>query len=117
MSKHWNRIGAAAFLAAALTASQASAHAHLVASEPANNAMGPAPKEIVVHFSETLTPQFSRLEVTLGGKPVPVKTEIAKDTMTGVPAKPLAPGTYQVKWHAVTADSHSIDGAFGFMVH
>lgn len=117
MLKPFVRAGLGAFLASALMVSQASAHAHLVISEPANNAMGGAPKVIVMHFSETLMPKFSRFEISMGAAAVPVKTEIAQDTMTGVPIAPLMPGTYQVKWHAVTADGHSTDGAFSFMVH
>ncbi|OJU10729.1 MAG: hypothetical protein BGN86_08685 [Caulobacterales bacterium 68-7] len=116
MSKILFRAGVGALLAAALV-TQASAHAHLVASEPANNAMGAAPKTIALHFSETLMPKFSKIEVSMNGAAVPVKAEIAKDTMTAVPASPFAPGTYQVKWHAVTADSHSVDGTVSFMVH
>lgn len=117
MSKILVRAGLGALLATALMASQASAHAHLVAAEPANNFMGAAPKAITLHFSEALTPKFSKIEVSMGDTAVPVKTEIAKDTMTAVPAAPLTPGTYKVKWHAVTADSHSVDGTFSFMVH
>lgn len=117
MSKILVRAGLGVLLAAALAASQASAHAHLVASEPPNNAMGAAPKAIALHFSEALMPKFSKVEVSMGDAAVPVKTEIAKDTMTAVPAAPFATGTYKVKWHAVTADSHSVDGTFSFMVH
>lgn len=117
MSKILVRAGLGALLAAALAASQASAHARLVASEPANNAMGAAPKTIALHFSEALTPKFSKLEVLMGGAAVPMKTEVAKNTMTASPVSPFSPGAYTVKWHVVTADSHSVDGTFSFMVH
>jgi methionine-rich copper-binding protein CopC len=33
-----------------------------------------------------------------------------------VPASPLKPGVYSVKWHAVTADTHRTQGAFTFTV-
>ena len=35
----------------------------------------------------------------------------------GVPiAKPLSPGTYDVDWHAVSVDTHRVNGHFSFKV-
>ena len=52
------------------------------------------------------------------GAKVAVKTTVGKDgkSMVGVPAKPLAKGVYKVAWHAVTADSHRMQGDFSFTV-
>ncbi|RAK61777.1 copper resistance protein CopC [Phenylobacterium hankyongense] len=99
-----------------LAASQAAAHAHLVASDPAQNATVAAPKQITLHFSETLHPKFSGFDLSLDGAPVPVKAKIAKDTMVGTPAKPLKAGAYQIKWHAVTPDTHRMEGLYTFTV-
>jgi len=38
-------------------------------------------------------------------------------SLVGTPARPLAAGVYEVKWHAVTADTHRMQGAFSFTVH
>jgi methionine-rich copper-binding protein CopC len=117
MSMSLIRLGAGAVgLAAVLAASQAAAHAHLVSSDPAANATVAAPKQIVMQFSETLQPKFSGFDLSMGGAPVVVKAKVAKKTIVGAPAKPLAPGAYEVKWHAVTADTHRMEGTYSFTV-
>lgn len=103
-------------LALLLAASQAAAHAHLVTSAPEANATIAPPKQIVMRFSEKLQPKFSGFELSMGGVPVPVKAKVAKDTMVGTPARRLAAGAYQVKWHAVTADTHRMEGTYSFTV-
>ena len=105
--------------AASLTlATQAHAHAKLVGSTPAADTTATAPKQITLQFNEKVQPKFTGVEVTMGGAPVALKTSVAKDRMTlvGAPAKPFAVGVYQVKWHAVTADTHRMQGAYSFTV-
>jgi methionine-rich copper-binding protein CopC len=111
-------LAGAALLAAA---GAASAHAKLVSSSPAQNAVGAAPKQIVLKFSEKLQPKFSGVAVTMpqmNDMAVAARTGVAKDGVTLVvtPAKPLMPGAYAVKWHAVTADTHRMEGQFSFTV-
>jgi copper resistance protein C len=107
-------IGAFALLAA----SQAAAHAKLVSSSPAENGVGPAPRQIVLKFNEKLQPKFSGFELSTGGAAVPVKVSVGKDrlSLVGAPTKTLAPGAYEVKWHAVTADTHRMQGGYSFTV-
>jgi methionine-rich copper-binding protein CopC len=117
MLKSLVRLSAGAMGAALLlAASQAAAHAHLVTSNPAQSATVAAPKQIVLRFSEKLQPKFSGFDLSTGGAPVPVKAKIAKDTMVGTPARPLKAGAYQVKWHAVTPDTHRMEGLYNFTV-
>ena len=110
-----------AILAAAaslLLATQAQAHAKLIGSTPAADTTAAAPKQITLKFNEKVQPKFTGVEVTMGGAPVALKTTVAKDRMTlvGAPARPLTAGVYQVKWHAVTADTHRMQGSYSFTV-
>jgi len=101
-------------------AGEAAAHAHLTASTPAANAAVPAPKEIVLTFTEPLQPKFSGLAITMpamNNMAVPAKVSVSGKTMTAIPATPLAAGAYQVRWHAVTADTHRVEGQLSFSVH
>ena len=100
-------------------AGPAYAHAKLTAAEPAANATVAAPREIVLRFNEKMVASFSGFDLTSAdGAKVAVKTAVGKDgmSMVGVPAKPLAKGVYKVAWHAVTADSHRMQGDFTFTV-
>ncbi len=104
---------------ALVVAGPAYAHAKLTAAEPAANATVAAPREIVLRFNEKMVGGFSGFELTsVGGEKIAVKTSLGKDgmSMVGVPAKPLAKGVYKVAWHAVTADSHRMQGDFTFTV-
>lgn len=114
-------IAAFAGLAALALATQASAHAHLTASDPAANATVTAPHEITLHFSEKLNPRFSGLALTMPDMKdmaVPVKAAVSKDGLglVATPAAPLSAGVYKLSWHAVTADTHRTEGVFTFTV-
>ena len=105
--------------AASLTlATQAHGHAKLVGSTPVADTTTTAPKQVTLTFNEKVQPKFTGFELTMGGAPVALKTTVAKDRMTlvGAPARPFTPGVYQVKWHAVTADTHRMQGAYSFTV-
>ncbi|HET6969858.1 MAG TPA: copper homeostasis periplasmic binding protein CopC [Phenylobacterium sp.] len=107
--------------AALLGAAQAQAHAKLVSADPAQDSTVAAPKQLVLTFSEKLQAKFSGLVLTMPGMndmTVPTKVAVAKDgmTMTATPAKPLPQGAYTVSWHAVTADTHRVEGKYNFTV-
>jgi methionine-rich copper-binding protein CopC len=111
-------LAAAAALAAA---SQASAHAHLTAANPAENSTAAAPKVLTLKISEKLQPKFSGLTVTMPEKndmAAPVKVAVGKDrvSLVATPPNPLVAGVYKVSWHAVTADTHRTEGAYTFTV-
>src|SRR5260221_12934700 len=89
--------------AALLSAPQAFAHAILVRSNPAANAIVPAPRTISLTFNEKLASAFSGLAMTTAdGKSMKVRTGLSQDhkTITGLPAGPLGPGAYRVSWRA-----------------
>ena len=54
---------------ALLASSLALAHPKLLSSTPADNAQGPAPAKIELHFSETLVPEFSAANVVMTAMP------------------------------------------------
>jgi methionine-rich copper-binding protein CopC len=103
-----------------LAATQASAHASLVKSDPAANATVAAPKTITLTFDEEVTPAFSGFDVTMGGSmKMPVKTTVSKDhkTITGVFSGPTMAGAYKISWHAAAADDgHKSTGTLAFTV-
>lgn len=103
-----------------LSASQASAHASLVKSDPAANATVASPKTITLSFDEELTPAFSGFEVVMGdGMKMKFKTTVSKDkkTITGVSSGPLMAGPYKIGWHAAAADDgHKTTGTLAFTV-
>ena len=102
-------------------ASQASAHAHLTAADPAQDSTVAAPKQLTLKFSEKLQAKFSGLALTMpqmNNMAAPTKIAVAKDglTLVATPAQPLTAGVYKVTWHAVTADTHRTEGAYTFTV-
>ena len=110
----------APILAAMLTllaASPALAHAMLQHASPAAaDVVHPAPKTVTLQFSEQLEPTFSKLEVhAANGASETTATNIAGTTMKAT-LKPLAPGAYEVVWHAVSVDTHITDGRYTFTV-
>lgn len=111
---------AAVFSALALAAGQATAHAKLVASDPAANATVAAPEAIRLTFNEKLAPAFSTFALTTAdGRTTPVKTSISQDrkVITGVPKGRLAAGGYKISWRATAADDgHRMDGVVAFTV-
>lgn len=111
----------AAGAALALAATQASAHAKLLTSSPAPNATVATPKALTLSFSERLQPSFSGLAVTMpkmNNMTAPMKVGVPKNgrSLVATPTRPLSAGVYKVSWHAVTADTHRVQGSFSFTV-
>ncbi|HMC56214.1 MAG TPA: copper resistance protein CopC, partial [Gemmatimonadaceae bacterium] len=118
----WPIAGVRALLASlALMLTPAAAHAHtsLKRTEPARDArLAVAPMRIALWFTARPQVPFSRLtligpggEVTLGA--------VAADSGNGLHATisaPLGPGIYTVRWQTASADGHTIDGEFSFIV-
>jgi copper transport protein len=101
-------------------ATSASAHAALLSSDPAQNAVvQTAPTEVVLHFSEQVTLAADDMRVfDPAGKRVDSGStghNGSDDTTARVAlASGLAQGTYTVAWRAVSADTHPVSGAFTF---
>ena len=110
------------FLLAALlltAPAQAIAHARLDHAVPAVGSTGPAPKEVVLTFTEGVEPKFSSIQV-VNEKGAPVQAGAARlgasRTELRVSVKPLPPGTYQVIWKVLSVDTHRTNGSFSFTV-
>ena len=94
----------------------AGAHAHLLRSTPAAaGVLATAPARLQLEFSEPAV--LTALSLTRSGDP-------ARQTLTPRPGAPqtrfmielppLVAGSYQVRWRALSADSHISSGTFGF---
>ena len=104
-------------LAGALASSIAIAHAHLHASMPVNNSVvAEAPKKINLQFNEAV--QLTAATIQKGNGPAtklrPLPAAVAKDFTLVAPL--LVPGTYIVKWRAMSDDGHIMSDKLLFTV-
>jgi methionine-rich copper-binding protein CopC len=105
-------------LLVALAPVAAQAHAFLDHASPLVGSTVPAaPHEVVLTFTQNLEPAFSTAQVTdsSGARVDQGKAAVSGNTMT-VGLKSLGPGSYKVRWHALSVDTHSTEGAFTFTV-
>ena len=94
------------------------AHAFLDHAEPrVGNTVPTPPREVKLWFTQKLEQAFSTLEVTDGsgqrvdnGKPRINGNEMA------VSLRIVGSGTYRVKWHVLSVDTHTTEGTFSFRV-
>jgi copper resistance protein C len=108
---------ATTFLALA-AATAAHAHAFLDRAEPRVGSTVPtAPREVVLTFTQNLEPAFSSVEVSdaKGARVDQGKPRVSATTMR-IGLKPLPPGTYHVRWHVLSVDTHATEGNFSFQV-
>src|SRR5260370_12772876 len=109
-------------IAASLFSSVANAHPELQSAEPAAGAaMTTSPTQIRITFNENVIPKFSGVEL---------KDQTGKMIATGnaaidptnkkqlvVPVQdPLPPCDYKVEWHAVSDDTHRVNGSYSSTV-
>jgi methionine-rich copper-binding protein CopC len=113
----------AAFALAALSVSPTvvRAHAFLDHSNPAVGSTVPAsPAVLHLWFTQQLEPAFSWATVTdKSGATVsdgPAAIDPGDPSELDVKLKPLPAGTYTVKWHALSVDTHTTEGDFTFQV-
>jgi methionine-rich copper-binding protein CopC len=105
-------------LLVALAPVTARAHAFLDHASPLVGSTVPAaPHEVVLTFTQNLEAAFSTAQVTdSGGARVDQgKAQVSGSTMT-IGLKALGPGSYKVRWHALSVDTHTTEGAFTFHV-
>jgi copper transport protein len=106
-------------LAALVPAGAASAHAELIATDPADGALvDKAPEALTMQFSEdvSLRPDGVRV-LDAKGKRVDSGSASASGTDVTVPLEgTIADGTYVVAWRAVSADGHPVRGSYTFSV-
>jgi methionine-rich copper-binding protein CopC len=97
------------------------AHPRLLSTDPAAGIAAASPERIRITFSEDVIPQFSGVELRdQAGKSIATgKPEIdpSNRKILIVPVKErLAPGDYNVEWHAVSEDTHRVKGSYSFSV-
>jgi methionine-rich copper-binding protein CopC len=98
----------------------AEAHAFLDGAVPRVGSESPAsPPEVVLHFTQGVEPDFSKLEVQdSAGASVtagPPHRAAAPDIFA-VPVRKLSPGIYTVIWHVTSVDTHKTQGKFHFTI-
>ncbi|HWK26070.1 MAG TPA: copper resistance protein CopC, partial [Solirubrobacter sp.] len=115
------RAAAIALVALLLLPATAFGHAALVRTVPsAAGTVTPAPREVVLTFSEPVEPRFAAIsisdasgaQVTAG---VPQRRE-GDATTIAVPLRNVPEGWYLVYWRVISADGHPVRGAFTFAV-
>ena len=106
-----------AFVFALLFASPVSAHAELVASNPANGArLDASPHILTMTFTESITLVDGSIRlVDSTGATVPVDDpSVDGHTVTSSMPGDLPGGSYTVIWRVVSSDGHPVAGAFSF---
>ena len=102
-------------------ATQADGHAFLVKSSPSvGSTVKPGISELRLEFSEPVEVAFSGVELAnASGVAVPLGSFGFGDSthrmLTGK-VSILVPGSYVVKWHVVSTDTHRTEGSFTFRV-
>jgi len=111
-------------LAALLTAAAAgTAHAHAFlrhATPGVGSTLATAPAEMTLDYTEAIEPRFSGVDVLdaqgqhVDAGDLHAAPDNAKRLVIGL--KKLPPGTYTVKWHVISVDTHHTEGTFTFSV-
>jgi len=112
------RILLISLLLAALSNAAAHAHAFLDHASPlVGSTVASAPREVSLTFTQNLEAAFSSIQVTgpNGARVDAGKPQISGNTMH-VGLKAAGPGTYHVRWHALSVDTHKTEGSFAFTV-
>jgi methionine-rich copper-binding protein CopC len=105
-------------LLALLGTAAARAHAFLDHASPlVGSTVATAPHEVSLWFTQNIEAAFSAVEVSdaKGARVDQGKAQISGNAMR-VGLKPLAPGTYRVRWHVLSVDTHKTEGNFTFHV-
>jgi copper resistance protein C len=118
------KLKTALVVACALGAVATGAYAHpkVLSTRPAvDGTVTGSPADIRIKFNEAIFPKFSGVEIHDGtGHQIPTgksavdardKAELVVPVMAT-----LVPGVYVVNWHAVSTDTHKVDGHFSFTV-
>jgi methionine-rich copper-binding protein CopC len=102
----------------ALSSAVAHAHAFLDHANPlVGSTVASAPREVSLTFTQNLEAAFSSVQVTdaNGARVDQGKAQVNGNAMR-IGLKSLSPGTYRVRWHALSVDTHKTEGSFTFTV-
>jgi copper transport protein len=112
------RLALLAGVLAALLAAQdgVSAHASLVAADPADGSIAAAaPGRLTLRFNERVSPLVMNL-VAPDGAALPADVTARDDTVTVVPRAQLGAGSYALSWRVISADGHPVGGTVVFSI-
>jgi hypothetical protein len=114
-------VAALAFAGLLVVPVAARAHAFLDHSDPAVGSTVPAaPGVIHLWFTQELEPAFSSVTVTdQSGASVndgPASIDPSNASELDIKLNHLSAGTYTVKWHVLSVDTHTTEGDFTFHV-
>jgi methionine-rich copper-binding protein CopC len=110
--------GVISLLTMLFAAHAAQAHAFLDHASPlVGSTVGAPPHELTLTFTQNLEAAFSTVTVTgpNGARVDAGKAQVSGNTMR-VGLKAAGPGTYRVRWHALSVDTHTTQGSFTFQV-
>jgi methionine-rich copper-binding protein CopC len=101
-----------------LATGQAAAHAFLERADPrVGNKVAAPPHQVTLWFTERLEAAFSTITVTnAAGQRVDTGKARVSGNQMSVSVRPGGTGTYRVKWHVLSVDTHTTDGDFTFQV-
>ena len=122
MKKYWHWLFVLVILYSAWAVPSASAHALLVRSTPAANAvLAQPPVQVEIFFSEPLEEQLSSIRVfdsnNLSVDAGDVRVDPADPTRMTVTLHSITDGVYTVSWKVVSSiDGHQTTGSFPFAV-
>jgi methionine-rich copper-binding protein CopC len=105
-------------LLAVMLGTAVEAHAFLDHAEPRVGSTVPtAPREVLLSFTQKLEPAFSSVEVSdANGTRVDLGKPSISTSVMRIGLKPLSAGTYRVRWHVLSVDTHTTEGSFTFQV-
>jgi copper resistance protein C len=101
------------------TAGGAQAHAFLDHAEPRVGSTVSAPSMVSLWFTQNIEHAFTSVEVlNAAGARVSVgKARIdTENSLMQIGLRPLPPGTYTVRWRALSVDTHTTEGSFTFEI-
>jgi len=101
-----------------LATGEAAAHTTLDHAEPrVGTKVATTPSEVTLWFTQKLEPAFSTVAVTdSAGKRADTGKPRVSGSQMSITLRPGGSGTYHVKWHVLSVDSHATDGSFKFEV-
>jgi methionine-rich copper-binding protein CopC len=98
----------------------AHAHAFLDHADPRVGNTVKSPRIVSLWFTQNLESSFSGIDVlNADGMRMNAGNALVDNNdrkLMRVPVKVLPPGTYTVKWHVLSVDTHTSDGSFTFHV-
>jgi copper resistance protein C len=113
-------ISALLLLSPALGVGAVHAHAFLDHADPRVGNTVKSPRIVSLWFTQNLENTFSTIEVLdANGARMNVGNALVDTNdrkLLRVPVKVLPAGTYTVKWHVLSVDTHTTDGNFTFHV-